>query len=34
MNMVKGSIRIFPKLKRAIVENGVLICWMTTVAVL
>jgi len=28
MNIVKGSFRIFPKLSRGIVENGVKICWL------
>jgi len=30
MNMTKGSIRIFPKLKRGTVENGAQVCWLTT----
>jgi hypothetical protein len=34
MNMAKGSIRLFPKLKRGTVENGILICWLTTAGVL
>ena len=34
MNMVKGSIKIFPKLKRGMVEHGVQKCWVTTAGVL
>jgi hypothetical protein len=34
MNMTKGFIRILPKLKRRIVENGVKICCPATVGVL
>jgi hypothetical protein len=34
MNMVKVAIRIFPKLNRATVENGVQIYWLTTAGVL
>jgi hypothetical protein len=30
MNMANGSIRIFPKLQRGTMENGVHICALTT----
>jgi hypothetical protein len=30
INTTEVSIRIFPKLKRGTVENGVKICWLTT----
>ena len=29
MNMAESSIRVFPKLKRGIAENGFQICWLT-----
>ena len=34
MNMVKGSIRIFPKLTRGRVQNGVQIRWLATAGVI
>jgi len=33
MNMTKGSIRIFLKLKRSSVKNGVQVCWLTSAEV-
>jgi len=33
MNMAKGYIRVFPKLKRGAVENGVQVCRLTTAGV-
>ena len=34
INMEKVSVKIFPKLKRGTVENGVRMCWLSTAGVL